>query len=360
VVFTTATLLTHNTAVFFLLATNLFVLGLLCLRRLIPTHSQTPIPSPRNWLVAQAGIFLLWLPWLPAFISQSLGVYREFWLPSLTLETVVGTVGVFVSEFLLLPLWGLWLVGIFCAALMMMGVVYFRHRAACAMLLLVVFAVPILGAWLVSLRRPILYDRTLIWASLPLYVLLAAGICNFEPQRREGHKDKTIKPLRLYGEKLFAGGWRLPCAIAVTLAILALNGLSLHAYYAHFEKEQWDDAAALVAEQAELGDLILFNATWMQIPFDYYFHQLNTVPVAEHGVPVDLFDRSVLEPKMAESDLPYLRSLVDDRQRVWLVYSHTWYTDPQGLTPLTLEEAFRLGGRWEFYGLEVRLYGKLQ
>ena len=50
------------------------------------------------------------------------------------------------------------------------------------------------------------------------------------------------------------------------------------------------------------GDLILFNATWVQIPFDYYFKRFDRL-VTQHGVPVDLFDRGVLEPKMSEGDL---------------------------------------------------------
>jgi mannosyltransferase len=352
VVFTTATLLTHNTAVLFLLAADLFVLGLLCLRRLLPTHFQTPIPSLRNWLLAQAGVLLLWSPWLPAFISQSLGVYREFWLPAPTLEMVAGTVGAFVGGLLPLPLSAIYAFGVLCMVLVLLGLLHFRCEPARAALLLVVFATPILGEWLVSQWRPIFYERTLIWASLPLYVLLGAGICGFELQRR---KDKTMKS-SLCGAPPFRRGWRLPWVIALTLAMLAFSGLALHAYYTQLEKEQWDDAAALVTERVEPGDLILFNATWMQIPFDYYYHRLSDVPVVEHGVPVDLFDRGVLEPKMAESDLLRLRELVRGRDRVWLVYSHDWYTDPQGLIPPALEGALDLRSHWEFYGVQVWLY----
>jgi hypothetical protein len=243
----------------------------------------------------------------------------------------VYTVGAFLSAFLpqrvCLPevVWGLY------GVLVLLGLVQFRRRPARLALLLVLFVTPFVGEWLVSLRRPIFYDRTLIWASLPLYLLLAAG----------------LRQLRYR-----------PYVLAALLMVLTVNGLSLREYYAHFEKEQWDDAAALVAGRVEPGDLILFNATWMQIPFDYYFHRLSDVPVVEHGVPVDLFDRSILEPKMAESDLPTLRGLVGDRERVWLIYSHNWYTDPQGLIPPALEETLDLQNRWEFYGLQVWLYGR--
>ena len=335
IIFTTATLLSHNTAVFFPIATNLFTLGLLVTRRHHPPHSHTPTLLLRNWLLAQAGVFLLWSPWLVSFVTQSVRVYHEFWISAPTWGTIVGVVGAFLSDFLTLsPVWIVW--GLY-AGLVLLGLVHFRRRPAHVALLLVVFFTPFVGEWLVSLRRPIFYDRTLIWASLPLYLLLAAG----------------IRQLRYR-----------PYILAAALMVLTVNGLSLREYYAHFEKEQWDDAAAFVAEQVEPDDLILFNATWVQIPFDFYFRslwqssgQVYNRPVAEHGVPVDLFDRGILEPKMAEDDLPRLRALIRGHERVWLVYSHDWYTDPQGLIPPALEEELDVLDQWDFYGLQVRLYG---
>jgi hypothetical protein len=223
------------------------------------------------------------------------------------------------------------MVGVLFAGLVLLGLAYLRHRPAHLAFLVVIFATPFVGEWLVSLRRPIFYDRTLIWASIPLYLLLGTGMCRL---RRRAY------------------------ILVVVLMVLTINGLSLKEYYVHFEKEQWDDAAAFVAERAEPDDLILFNATWTQIPFDYYFRHLYDRPLAEHGVPVDLFDRGVLEPKMTTSDLPQLRALLQGHERVWLVYSHDWYTDPQGLIPLALEEEFDLLDRWDFYGLQVWLYGR--
>jgi hypothetical protein len=191
------------------------------------------------------------------------------------------------------------------------------------------FATPLVGELLVSLRRPIFYDRTLIWASIPVYLLLAAG----------------INQLRYR-----------PFILAAVGALAMINGLALREYYTHFEKEQWNVAAAYVAEHVQNEDMILFNATWVQIPFDFYFRLANR-PIVEHGVPVDLFDRGVLEPKMARDDLPRLRNLIQGRQRVWLVYSHNWYTDPQGLIPAALGQELRLLDVRYFFGLEVRLYG---
>jgi hypothetical protein len=280
-------------------------------------------------MVAQVGAFLLWSPWLAAFIVQAAGVYQEFWIPAPTFRTVVETVGTFLCDFLPEQIRWADAVWFLYGILALLGGFGLRRRPAHLALLLTLFLTPLAGEWLVSLRRPIFYDRTLIWASIPMYLLLAVG----------------INQLRYR-----------PYILAVVGMLATINGLSLREYYTHFEKEQWDAAAAYVAQHVENEDMILFNATWVQIPFDFYFRSANR-PVAEHGVPVDLFDRGILEPKMAASDLPRLRTLIRGRQRIWLVYSHNWYTDPQNLIPAALEKELKLLDRREFYGLQVCLYG---
>jgi uncharacterized membrane protein len=345
-IFTAATVFTHNTAILFPISVNLFVLSFILWRRLRTPNLQSfgyvqdrsaicnlqsaslQPPSLSNWLLAQLGAFLLWSPWLGAYVSQALGVYREFWIPQPTFGTVAEAVKSFLSAFL--PRQTGWADVIWAAygLAALLGCIRFRREPARLALLFMLFLVPLAGELLVSLRRPIFYDRTLIWTTIPLFILLAAGLSQLR-----------------YWRYIFVG-----------VAILAtVNGLSLREYYLYFTKEQWNDAARYVAEKVQHQDVIIFNATWVQIPFDFYFRHYNR-PVAEHGAPVDLFDRGILEPKMAESDLPRLRSLIRGRQRVWLVYSHNWYTDPQSLIPAALAEELSLLEQQRFVGLEVRLY----
>lgn len=334
-IFTAATLLSHNTAVFFPVAINIFVFGLMLWQRLQRNalHSRVMtgglvVPSLSHWLWAQTGVFLLWSPWLIPFVIQSMGVYREFWIPPPTWAMVAETQKTFVNAFLPSQIsWDEWIWSAF-GLLALLGLLQWRKRPAVALLLLALFVLPQAGEWLVSLRRPLYYDRTLIWVTIPLYLLLAAGVARLR-----------FRPLLLVS----------------LILIAAIAGLSLRNYYTNFEKEEWREAAAYVAYNAHSDDLVLFNATWVQIPFDYYFRSAN-LPVAEHGVPVDLFDRGILEPKMAASDLPRLRSLIRDRDRVWLVYSHDWYTDPEKLIPVTLLETMYMVERRQFFGVEVRLY----
>jgi len=147
--------------------------------------------------------------------------------------------------------------------------------------------------------------------------------------------------------------------VAALALLLAVNMVSLREYWLHFQKEEWDHAASYVAGRVEADDLLLFHASWVQIPFDYYYRAYGK-SAEERGVPVDLFATEVLEPKMTDGDLPRLRALVRGHRRVWLIYSHDWYTDPQGQVPAALEETLDLAQRRAFYGLEVRLYSSPQ
>jgi len=362
-VFTAAAVLTQNTAIFFPVAVNLYVLGFIAWRRWrgvkqfsivndqLPVFNEDPPalpsftihnsqftihnpphdfapPSLSNWLLAQLGAFLIWSPWLIAFVIQSIGVYGEFWIPAPTWQAVVDALLTLTNAFLPqeIPLGAAVWVGY--ALVLGLGVAHLRRRPAVLVFLVVLFVAPFVGELLVSIIRPIFYDRTLIWTTIPLYLLLA---CGFAQLRN--------KPLMAAGLILLA----------------AVNLLSLRNYYDNFEKEQWRAAAAYVAQHAADDDLILFNATWVQIPFDFYFRDYSR-PVERRGAPVDLFDRGILEPKMTESDLPRLRSLLRHRERVWLVYSHDWYTDPQGLIPAALDAELELTDLQQFTGVQVQRY----
>ena len=136
-----------------------------------------------------------------------------------------------------------------------------------------------------------------------------------------------------------AANQRRRVAAVCAAALLLTWGVGLRGYFVDFEKERWDLAAAHVASAAQRGDLVIFNATWVQLPFEYYLRRYD-LPLELRGAPVDLFERGELEPAMTERDLDTLAARIAGRKRVWLVYSHNWYTDPQGLIPAELERRY--------------------
>ncbi|PKN93704.1 MAG: hypothetical protein CVU44_07770 [Chloroflexi bacterium HGW-Chloroflexi-6] len=332
IVFSAATLLTHNTAVFFSLAVNLFVLGLMLFQRLNKTGTQPAFQAPSfdNWIKAQVGIFVLWSPWMLAFLRQASRVYQEFWLPKPNWDTVMQTLRALLNasapgQASQIMTW------VLCAVLCL-GLIYYRKKLSIFLFLAALFAVPVLGELLVSIQRPIFYARTLIWITIPLSLVLAAGIAQL----------------------------RFRFLMILATGILATNYLfSGGDYYRFVQKEDWGTAAGYVANFAQKDDLILFNSNFVVIPFNYYFEAYEkqySLQVLKHGVPLDLFESGILEPRMTTEDIPGLISLLSGHDRVWLVYSHDSYTDPLGLVPQTLASHKTLIQTRDFYGGQVQLY----
>ncbi|MBN1656867.1 MAG: glycosyltransferase family 39 protein, partial [Anaerolineae bacterium] len=89
ILFISAALWTHNTAILFWIAVNLYIVGLVVAHR---RRSRGRAPAPprcairpprlRTWIAAQVGVLVLWSPWIAPLIRQAAGVYREFWLPA--------------------------------------------------------------------------------------------------------------------------------------------------------------------------------------------------------------------------------------------------------------------------------------
>ena len=214
-----------------------------------------------------------------------------------------------------------------------LGVVYFRKKFSQFLFLAALFAIPFLGELIVSIRRPIFFDRTLIWTTIPLFLVLAAGVAQL--------KFRVL-------------------VILVLGSLGTINLFSAGDYYKHYQKEDWSAAAGYVANFGEEDDLVLFNSNFVEIPFNYYFgryEEQGFIQVEKQGIPLDLFDSGILEPEMTANDIPKLISLLSGHDRVWLVYSHNSYTDPMGLIPQTLAAQMKLLRTHDFYGGQVQLYG---
>jgi hypothetical protein len=333
IVFSAATLFTHNTAVLFSLATNIFVLSLMLYQRIKKSGSPPALQAPSfgNWMKAQIGIFLLWSPWLFAFIQQASRVDQEFWIPQPDWDTVTRTLRYLLNN--LVPSQASQVMMWILCAMLFLGLVYYRKKLSTFFFLAALFAVPFLSELIVSIRRPVFLDRTLIWITIPLLLLLAAGIAQL----------------------------RFRLLMIVVLGIIVTNYLFADGdYYRFVQKEDWSTAAGYVANFAQKDDLVLFNSNFVEIPFDYYFktyEDLYSIQVEKQGVPLDLFDSGIVEPKMTTNDIPRLISLLRGHDRVWLVYSHNDYTDPMGLVPQTLASKMKLLRTRDFYGGQVQLYG---
>lgn len=328
-----AAMLTHNTtAVLLPLALNAGVVGAWGWARRHPS-SLPGITSQYfvgRWAAAQIGALLLWAGvWLPGFWRQAQVVDARFWLQPPAWVNLAEYGQMLTAGFL--PAGSLlgWAAPALAMGLAVGGVYAWRSAPGKLWFVPALWLTPPLIELAVSVRRPLFHLPSLIWTALPFTLLAAAGWAHLA--RRRAFATATAALL------LF--GW----------------GLGLRGYFVDFDKERWDLAAAHVAAAARPSDLVLFNASWVQLPFEYYLRDRD-LPLELRGAPVDLFGRGELEPVMTAADLPALASRVQGRDQVWLVYSHNWYTDPDNLIPAELARHFASVETFHLPQIEVRRY----
>jgi hypothetical protein len=304
-------------------------------QRIKESESPTAFQAPSfwNWIKAQFGIFLLWFAWVFALINQASRVAAESWLPEPGLDSVFQTLRSLLNYSMLDQPSQVQMIWILYALVFCLAVLHFRKNISRFVFLAVLFIIPCLGVLVMNFHQPFFIDRSLIWTAIPLFLMLAAGIAQF----------------------------RFHLLVILVLGIIGTYNLfTAGDNYRHIQKEDWSSAAGFVAKFAEEEDLVLFNAPWVQIPFDYYFKPFEEqylIQVEKHGVPAEMFESSLLEPKMTAGEIPKIISLLSGHNRVWLVYSQEWNTDPMGLIPQTLASQMELIGKRDFYGGEVQLYG---
>ena len=334
ILFSALTLLSHNSAVIFLLTVNLFVLGLIFFQRTKRTEAESAFhaPSLKNWAVAQIVILILWAAGSIPLIQQFGAVNQNFLTPASTWNTLTQALNSFISASAAIPAVAV-AIEILCGLLFGLGIVYFRKKLPQFAFLAALFALPLLGELIINLWQPVSLQETLIWTTLPLFLILAAGIAQIN--------------------------FRF-LIILVLGSLVTINVFSASDYFRFYQKEDWNTAARDVAGFAQKGDLVLFNSNIVEIPFDYYFEPYKDyyyIEVEEHGVPLDLAESGIPEPIMTNGDVPALLSLLDGHERVWLVYSRDTYTDPTGIIPRTLASQKKLIWNGDFSGGQVQLYG---
>lgn len=191
--------------------------------------------------------------------------------------------------------------------------------------------------WLILPRWERIRRKTYwLWLAVGLYlvVLAASAVLRGLVLKRQG---LVLFPYILSGiaTALSLSPRRLPLLLGLTLLTLPLT-----VYMAGIqEQESWRDTALLLEQQATPQDVILINASYMQLPLDYYYRG----PVLRYGVgPASVPDQ--------------LSGLIAGHSRVWLILSSEIYTDPQGEVQRWLDQRCSFTNEHTFKRIRVRVY----
>lgn len=303
----------------------------------------------KPFALSSIAIFLGYLPWLPSLWRQMF-VFGSLtsWVSSANGSGLTGALTdlFFNHSNLLLPDTGTLATLATVGSVAMAAVALWVPRRT--------RAYPLLAYWfgwpcaleLIAefLNHPLVIARTLMVTQPALFLLLAlAADALWNP----GPVENALR-LR-----------RITLVVALGVLIATNIGAQVTSWNTTL-KEDWRSAAALVAAHERQGDLVLFNAYFTQMPFDYYFaadqdaHPGNTHPgIVERGYQTEeslLFaDVAPAEPGISSG--PELSSFA----RVWLVLSHAGAPDDQAVPPW-LSAHDQLVGSWRFVGVTVRLY----
>ncbi|MCB8926166.1 MAG: ABC transporter permease [Ardenticatenaceae bacterium] len=317
-------LYTHFYGVFFVAVQNLFWLYLFWRQR------QQVAPRLGQWVAIQGAILLLFAPWLRYLLlevrsMQTTGV----WIAEPTAVTLWEIFFGYASDSVLLlllfaGLGGWWL--LYGRSPSPQPENEWQTDTAVAMLLLLWLGVPILVPFIAShLLAPLLIPRYTIAASLAFYLLVAVAL------------------LRLRWSSLRIG-------LLLFIALASLLGLSR--YYGQIDKQQWREVAALIEQEGQAGDALLFHPGGLKdSAFGYYYQRDDMVQI-----PFDLSTdiATSFTGQYEAKQLDNLAQEVAGFERVWLIQANNEVAD--GSLPEALASLYARSGQFPFFGVTLGLY----
>jgi mannosyltransferase len=293
-------------------------------------------------LFAGVLILALYSPYLTFLWARTKQWMTGNWIPELTLRGLASILfqvfGVSGSYNKLLK----FALALLFAGLSLWGLVSLRRHNGKALAALMAASIGLPTAALATISfalEPILQPRTLIAATVPFYVTMAAGIDAVENSR--------LRNLLL----------------AATLTALTLGSLAYRG-----PNEPWRDIAAYLQTHAAKNDVVLLLPNSTQIPMDYYLRDSGTA-MTFHPLPApfpalgDAYSHpsgNGAEAGIAAADIPAIESSIAAVDRVWLITRAPELFDPHNLVHPALEKGRYMALRKAWEGVVLSMYQKVE
>jgi uncharacterized membrane protein len=333
VLVTTLMLYTHIFSLFIVLAQNIHFFYQYVQQR----------GNLKRWIIYQATLFILFLPWFLVLLFQALNPQGSFgvasWIPVPTLVSIIQTLFEYSGYYYLYP-YGLgtvtflyltaisFAVSIIVLLLAMIPAISLLRgrkppsgrKAFLFIWLLTPIAVPFIISYIML---PIYWVRFTSVASPAYYILAAIGIRSL--------KRRHIRYLLI-------------------AAIIILSLLNAYRFHSEINKEQWRETAGFIDGNYREGDLLIFYKSFaMGGPIDYYLRSSpDRMGFPESGDTVD------------DSDLESLRETMRSNDRVWLVLSQHLFSYDGTTDSIieTIEETHEAVEYESYVGIELYLFVK--
>jgi uncharacterized membrane protein len=141
-----------------------------------------PVLRDKKWWFGNLLAAAMFVPWLPSAFAQMTRVGAGFWIPPVNGETVPNT---FMQFLAFIPSWAYsgWIAGILITLFVMATVRTFitSKRSRTGIILLSSWLVlPLAIVMLVSIVRPVYYDRYFIYCAVAMYLLMAVIVAQYD------------------------------------------------------------------------------------------------------------------------------------------------------------------------------------
>jgi mannosyltransferase len=241
---------THYYMVFLLIAQNIYVIWLY----------RNNASMQKKWLASQLLIMIVYLPWLTVIFELAASggqSFRAHLLPILPYAFFRMSVGYSVlpinhelkqnifnavkeHSFILIFVFSLFFTLIANGIKVLFKMQQYFFLFSCIILCSVFLPL------LISIKVPMFSDRYLIIISPFIYILISLGLTRIKP---------TV--LSIF------------CAISISI----IFSYSLYNYYFSdsYGKEQWRESAKYIESNISQRDILLFDASFTQLSFDYYY-----------------------------------------------------------------------------------------
>ena len=225
-----------------------------------------------TWILSQLSIFILYLPWAPIAFRQATDPPVPPWRSFTGLTNVLAESFSALALGQSLDLGMTWPILIFVALLIAFALWRGKSRTAdgrflpAGAFLLAYTFIPVLIIFALSLWKPLYHVRYVFIYSPAFYILWAVGFARLAELGID---------FRKYATSIAAGGVLLAAAI----------GYSDYNFWfdPHYAHDDLRGAVRYIAERWRPGDVVLINAGYTYVSFDYYFNQ----PVVWRGRLID-------------------------------------------------------------------------
>jgi 4-amino-4-deoxy-L-arabinose transferase-like glycosyltransferase len=293
----------------------------------------------KGLLTAAVVSFVVVLPNLFTLFGRAADVYRGYWITRPGLGDVASTVLQFsgtaytgTREIIFLLFLALSLIGL--------RNLRANGKSSAALLLTCVGLLPPVMEIVISyIAMPVFLERTLLYASIPLSLLVGRGAESLPGRRR---------------------------AMAI-VALVCLLGVNATGYLANAYKESWKDLVAYLSDNMRPGEPVFYTNTSAGWAMSYYIDRTRARFVS-HGVPFRSADFGFAEHddlllpdtgrQVNAQDIARVRELMAGARRVGVVLWDTSRSDPGQMLVSEVQREYRLVDEKRIAGMVTQIYEK--